>query len=177
MDFLLGNSVWVYLLIFIGKIIEVSLATLRIMLINRGERVKGSLIALLEVTIWIMITGSVLASFSEDKIKIVIYIAAFALGNYYGSWLESKLAFGISSINVIFKEGKMINVVLHRLRSAGYAVTVIDGHGKDGLRKLLIIHIKRKNIPMAVKIISETSQDCIIAVNDVKTIRGGYIKK
>ena len=42
--FLSSGSFWVYIVIFFGKVLEVSLCTLRIVLINRGERVKGSLI-------------------------------------------------------------------------------------------------------------------------------------
>ena len=40
-DFLTGDSVWVYLMIFFGKILEVTVSTLRLVMINRGERLQG----------------------------------------------------------------------------------------------------------------------------------------
>jgi uncharacterized protein YebE (UPF0316 family) len=125
MDFLLGNGIWVYVAIFIGKIIEVSISTLRMVLINRGEKIKGSIIAFV----------------GNNILKIVVFALAFALGNYFGSWLESKIAFGISSIQVIMNDSELVSILLTALRSNSFAVTVINGQGKDGIRKLLVNHI------------------------------------
>lgn len=178
MDFLMnGDSIWIYFVIFFGKILEVTISTVRLVLINRGERVKGSMLAFFDVLTWLMITGSVLSDFGESIPKIVVFCLAFAVGNYLGSWLENKLAFGISSIQVILPDSPDVELLLESLRANSFAVTVIDGQGKDGNRKLLIIHIKRKRIPQAVKIINSTTKDSVIAINDVKAIRGGYLKK
>ena len=178
MDFLMNTTgIWIYFVIFFGKILEVTISTLRLVLINRGERVKGSLLAFFDVLTWLMITGSVLSDFGESVPKIVVFCLAFAVGNYLGSWLDNKLAFGISSINVILSDGPDVDVLLEALRGNSFAVTAIDGQGKDGARKLLIIHLKRKRIPQAVKIIHAISKDSVISVNDVKSIRGGYLKK
>ena len=38
LDFLKSDSIWVYFIIFFGKVTEVTFATLRNVLINRGER-------------------------------------------------------------------------------------------------------------------------------------------
>lgn len=175
MDFLLGNSVWVYFVIFFGKLLEVSISTLRIVLINRGDRIKGSILAFFDVLIWLTITGSVLSSFGDNKLKIVVFAFAFALGNFFGSWLDSKLAFGMSSINVIINEDAIVDVILKNLRNNSFAVTVIDGQGKDGKRKLLIINVKRKYLSKAIKIVTDITSDCFISVNDVSAMRGGFV--
>lgn len=172
-----GDSIWIYFVIFFGKILEVTISTVRLVLINRGERMKGSILAFFDVLTWLIITGSVLSDFGESIPKIVVFCLAFAVGNYMGSWLENKLAFGISSINVILNDSPEVNVLLEALRGNSFAVTSVDGQGKDGSRKLLIIHLKRKRIPQAVKIINNITKDSVIAINDVKSIRGGYLKK
>ncbi len=178
MDFLMnGDNIWVYFVIFFGKILEVTISTLRLVLINRGERVKGSLLAFFDVLTWLLITGSVLSDFGDNIVKIIVFCLAFAVGNYMGSWLEAKLAFGISSINAILNDSEIVDVLLEALRGNSFAVTAIDGQGKDGKRKLLIIHLKRKRIPQAVKIINDIASDTVISINDVKSIRGGYLKK
>lgn len=177
MDFLLGNSVWVYFVIFFGKLLEVSISTLRIVLINRGDRIKGSILAFFDVLIWLTITGSVLSSFGDNKLKIVVFAFAFALGNYFGSWLDSKLAFGMSSINVIINEDAIVDVILKNLRNNSFAVTVIDGQGKDGKRKLLIINVKRKYLSKAIKIVTDITSDCFISINDVSAMRGGFVRR
>lgn len=175
MDFLTSNSVWVYFIIFFGKIVEVTFATLRIVLINRGERTKGSIVAFVEVILWLMITGTVLVGFTEAPLKILVFALAFALGNYLGSWLENKIAVGLSTIQIITSEDSAH--LLDALRNNDLAVTVVDATGKDGQRKVLEIHLKRNRIPATVKLINKSIKNCVITVRDVKVLKGGYIKK
>lgn len=177
MDFLQEKNIWVYAFIFFGKIIEVAVATVRIVLINRGERIKGSIIAAFEVLLWLLITGTVLTGFQDDLFKVAVFVAAFALGNYLGSWMEDKLAFGLCSIQVIVPESEVTNELTTLLRDNKFAVTAVKGKGKDGLRELLLLHIKRKRIPLATSIIKEKMDKAVIIVNDAKVIHGGFIKK
>ena len=95
MDFLAESSIWIYLFIFFGKILEVAVSTVRLVLINRGERVKGSILAFFDILLWVLITGTVLVGFQKDWIRLLIFAAAFAIGNYLGSWIEDKLAPGM----------------------------------------------------------------------------------
>ena len=80
-----------YVLIFLAKIVEVSLMTLRTVLITRGEKVVGSIIGFFEVIIWLYLVSTVLVGISEDPIKMVVYALGFSVGNYVGSFLEEKL--------------------------------------------------------------------------------------
>lgn len=182
MDFLHQPSIWIYLFIFFGKILEVTVATVRLVLINRGERLKGAVIAFFEVILWLVVTGTVLVGFQQDIWRCVVFALAFALGNYLGSWLESKLAFGLCSIQVIVSQDNVAHentaqTLAQTLRHENFAVTILEGKGKLGKRDILLLHLKRKRIPRAVSIIKENLENAVITVNDVKVIRGGYIKK
>ncbi|MDD5016866.1 MAG: DUF5698 domain-containing protein [Eubacteriales bacterium] len=177
MDFLSEPSIWVYLFVFFGKIIEVTVSTVRLVLINRGERLKGSITAFFEVSLWLIVTGTVLVGFQEDIFRCFVFALAFAIGNYFGSWLEGKLAFGLCSINVIVSEQNKAEGLAKELRDNNFAVTVIEGEGKQGRREILILHLKRKRIPNAISIIKAKLKDAMITVNDVRIVNGGYIKK
>ena len=177
MDFLLTDGIWIYLFIFFGKILEVSLSTLRIVLVNRGEKLKGSIIALFDITLWILITGTVLQGFQEDIFKVIVFAVAYSIGNYMGAWLDEKLAFGTSSIQVIVPEGEKSCELAETLRENKYAVTIVEGKGKDGLRNVMYLHLSRKRIPKAVEIIKSVVEDAVIIVNDVKSTRGAYFMK
>jgi uncharacterized protein YebE (UPF0316 family) len=178
-EFLTQSSVWVYLLIFFGKILEVSIGTLRMVMINRGERVKGSIVAFFEISLWLFVTGTVLTGFIEnlDMIRWLVFGVAFALGNYLGSWLEGKLAFGLSSIQVIVPCDGACDSLVSELRENGFAVTVLEGQGKDGPREVLILHMKRKRIPAAIAIVKSRLKGAMITINDVRVANGGFIKK
>lgn len=175
MEFLTSNSIWIYFIIFFGKITEVTFSTLRIVLISRGERTKGSIAAFIEIVLWIYVTGTVLVGFQEAPLKVLVFAVAFSLGNYIGSWLENKIALGLSTIQVITSED--IENLLIALRANNLAVTVINGEGKDGPRKILHIHLKRNRVNATVKLINRNTPDCVITVSDVKVLKGGYIKK
>lgn len=175
MEFLAGNSIWAYIGIFFGKIIEVTLATLRMVLINRGEKTKGALIGLIESILWIYIVASVAIGIADNPLKAVLYAVAYSIGNYLGAYVESKIALGLSTIQVITAENT--SDLLTVLRANNLAVTVIEAGGMNGPNKILEIHLKRKRITPTVKLINKNIPNCVIAVSDVKILRGGYIRK
>ncbi|MGB4439448.1 MAG: DUF5698 domain-containing protein [Sedimentibacter sp.] len=177
MDFLFNISGPVlYIIIFFAKIIEVSVSTVRLVLINKGERVKGALLGFVEIMIWLIVVSSVLNNITEDPIKVLVYAIAFSLGNFIGVTIESKIAVGLSSIQVVVN-GEEGEVLADILRNQGFGVTIIDGRGKnDSKKNLLFIQLKRKKIPEAVKLIKQTNPNAYITVNDIKSMMGGYIK-
>ena len=176
-DFLSKPSVWLYVFVFFGKILEVAVSTVRIVLINRGERVKGSITGFFEVSLWLLVTGTVLVGFQEDLLRCLIFAVAFSLGNYVGSWIESKLAFGLCSIQVIVNRDEATEDMVGELRDKGFAVTLLEGEGKAGKHEILLLHLKRKSIPVAMAMIKGRLENAVITVNDIRTINGGYIKK
>lgn len=178
MDFLINlTGPILYIIIFIAKTIEVSIATIRLVYVNKGERVKGAILGFVEILIWILVVSSVLNNITEDPFKIIAYAAGFSLGNYLGISIESKIAVGLASIQVVVDENTG-NILANILRDNEFGVTIIEGKGKDDNQKtLLFIQLKRRKIPVAVKLIKETDPNAYISVNDVKSIVGGFIKK
>lgn len=178
MEFLLSLSGPVlYLVIFFAKIVEVTISTIRVVYVNKGEKIIGAVLGFFEVLIWLIVVSTVLNNITEDPIKIVIYCLAFALGNYLGVIIESKIAVGLSSIQVVVNE-KNGEPLADILREHGFGVTIIEGKGKnDSKKNLLFIQLKRKRISEAIKIIHEANDKAYITVNDIKSTSGGFIKK
>lgn len=176
-DFAMGKSIWVYLFIFFGKLTEVSLSTLRIVLINRGIRSAGSLIAFVEIMIWLVVAGSVLAGFSEDFLKGIVYSLAYAAGNYLGSWLDDLLAFGFSSVQVIISDPNQAKRIAEGLRAKDFGVTTLDVHGREEDHYMLLMTLKRKRLGEVLDWLHDTCEGAVITVSDVKSQRGAYLKK
>lgn len=167
---------WVYFFIFFAKIVEVTLATLRIMLVNRGEKIKGACIGFFEVMLWVIVVSQVLDGVSEDPIKLLVYCLAFALGNYIGVTIENKLAIGTACIQAVVAQDKQPELS-DALREKGFGVTHIQGAGKDGPVQVLMIYLKRKCLDEATTLIRSYSPHALITVNDVRQLRNGYIRK
>lgn len=178
MDLLLNLSGPIlYIIIFFAKIIEVTMSTLRMVYINKGEKLIGAILGFFEVLIWLIIVSSVLNNITEDPIKVIVYCFSFALGNYMGVTLESKLAVGLSTLNVVVNNLEGENLA-NILREHGFGVTIVEGKGKNDSRKdLLFIQLKRKRITEAVKIIQTSNTSAFITVNDIKSMKGGFVKK
>ncbi len=177
MEFFNGNSVWTYLFIFSGKVVEVSISTLRVMLINRGERVKGVIAAIFEYALWLFVTGTVLSNFQSDALKIVFLIAAFAAGNFVGSWIEEKLAFGVCTISVYTNsvdEARKLAVIL---RENGHAVTLMDAEGiNEAEREILTLTVHRKNSQDVLKLINDNNPNAMVTVENMADVKGGFMK-
>lgn len=167
------ENILLYLMILILKTIEVSMATLRIVLITKDERLKGAVIGFFEVVLWVILVSTVLNSITEDPFKVVVYALGFAIGNYVGSLLENLLAIGTTNIEAIVKKehGKELSKLL---RDTGLAVTCVDAYGMQSPREILYLHVKRKQVKQTIKLIKSYQHNVVITINDIKPIYGGY---
>ena len=167
---------WVYVLIFCGKMIEVTCGTMRIMLVNKGKKFLGVLFGIMEITLWVFIASTVISDMYSDPMKMVVYCAAFAVGILIGMYVEQKLAIGLTSIQIVSlkNDGQKIGELL---RDNGFGVTILDGHSVDGTkRELVFVQLKRKNVAQATELVQQISPEAVISVSDIKTVRGGFIK-
>jgi len=171
----MDSRIILYIAIFCAKLIEVSVATLRTVLNNRGQKRLAACIGFFEVMIWVVVASNVLNNITEDPIKVLVYCFAFSMGNFIGVTLEEKLALGMSVVEVLAKQDIAQNLA-DALREKGYGVTTIESSGKETKMVILKLFIKRKQIPDATQIIRDAGADVIFSVSDVKKVTGGFIK-
>jgi uncharacterized protein YebE (UPF0316 family) len=147
--------------------------TVRTVLLTRGEKLWASIIGFVEVVLYLYLISYVLIGISENPYKIIIYSLGFAAGNFVGSVFEEKLAMGIVTINAItsIQDGEYMAELL---REKNVGVTMVDANGKNEIRKMLIIHIKRKKKDEILKLFQNEQINCVISVNDTKFVHGGY---
>lgn len=162
-----------YLLILFAKIVEVSLMTLRIVFITKGERKLGAIVAFFEVTLWLFIVTFVLNDLMADPFKAVFYALGFAVGNYIGSLLEEKIGIGLSQVQIIVKAEHGIQLA-QDMRKEGYAVTMVMGEGKNFERYILFLYVKRKRIKYLLEVAKASQENAVITVMDTKPLYGGF---
>ena len=169
-------TILTYLAIFAAKLIEVSLATMRTVLINRGVKLVGAAIGFFEVLIWISVVSYVLVSITEDPFKVIVYALAFSCGNYLGATIEGKLALGIACIQVMLPEGAKDDMK-ELMYAHGFGATFVQAHGTERAVDLMIIYLKRKRVPEVMRLIRDNCPDALMTVNDVRQLRNGFIMK
>ena len=166
---------YIYFLIFFAKIFEVSISTVRLVLMARGNRLVACLIASIEVSIWIMLTSTVLLGLRDDPFKAVAYVAAVVVGIYMGIAIEDKLALGLAQIEIIAELNEALPMV-KRLRDSGYRVTTFECEGLDGKKLSLVLKVQRKDVPLTVALLREYDH-LFVTVTDIRKVSIGNIAR
>lgn len=137
----------VYLFIFICKILENSIATLRLIIVSNGKKLEGAILNFILSFIWIISTSLVVLN--NNIYKVLIFAIGSLIGSYIGSILEEKIALGNNMLFVISKKYKKIKNIENT-----YLIN------KD----ILMIMVKRKNRRNIVdKILSIDNKAIIIS--------------
>jgi len=161
-------------LIFILKAVEVSIATLRSILINKGYRKQGTLLSFVEVLLWTFVASRVIMGMVDAPIKGIMYSLGFSVGVYVGSMIESYIAMGRVMIQAIVSMEQTIPITTS-LRDKGYAVTTMEAQGRDSLKSVLIIFANRKGKEEIVRDIHKLDETAMIITNDITNLQGGTI--
>ena len=163
----------IYFLIFITKIIENSLGTLRLIVVASGRKLVGSILNGIISIIWVIGTGMVLIDVTKDPLKIVFFCLGSIIGSYLGSFIEEKMALGnnllMSIVNYDFGD-----TIQKELRKKKFAVTSLIGNGKDSLKMILLVMIPRKKTHTCVSIISSIDPNSMIISECATTLKGGF---
>ena len=172
MEAFLSLNIWLGgLIIFLMRLVSVSMDTLRFMLVIRGKRALAWVLGFIESTMYVLVIGSVLSNI-DNIINVVAYAAGFATGNVIGMAIEKRLAIGFAHIKVVSKAKG--TEIADALRESDYAVTEIAARGKDGMVSLLDINVRRKLIKNAEALILAADPEAFITVEDITPVRSGY---
>ena len=126
-----------------------------------------------EVLIWFLVVKEALNTDIDSIWVAVFYSAGFATGTFLGGKLSQKFIQGNSTIQVITKNRKIIDVI----SGSGYGVTVIDAKGYNNSKKyMLVIEVDNKNISDIKEIIKKLDKNAFIVVTETKLVQNGYIK-
>ena len=161
------------LFIFFARIIDVSMGTLRMILLVKGQRRIAATLGFFEVMIYLIVLGKVVGNINKP-ILIIAYCLGYASGNYIGSKLEEKLSIGRLLVQIIVKEVKC--GIVDTLRDAGFGVTIFEGEGMDGSSYMLNVITERKKVKELKEIINKQDCGAFLTTMDVRSSLGGYFQ-
>jgi len=164
--------IWVVLpmLVFLARVTDVTLGTLRIIFISRGKKNIAPILGFFEVFIWITIVSQIV-SHAHNLLAYVAYAAGFAAGNYVGMYIEGRLAIGTQVVLAIVPEHA--SPLIAHLRAAGFGVTAVDGAGANGAVKLVYTIVRRRFLKEVLNIIHETHPHAFLSIQDVNSTQEG----
>ncbi|SRR5690554_1741700 len=161
-----------YALIFLARVIDVSMATTRTLMVVQGRRLQAALIGFFEVGIYVTALGKVVSSL-DNPMNLLAYCLGFAAGNFVGITIENKIALGNLSAQIILKTSNNEELV-NQLRQNGFGVTIIEAQGIEGPREVLNVALNRKDLTKLKNLVDSIDEKAFMTVNNISPIRGGY---
>lgn len=152
--------------IFLSRILDVSLSSVRTMFVVKCNKIMASLIAFVEIFIWFYAAKEALVSNSTSLCIIVSYALGYATGTFIGTLINEKFISGIYSLKVSLKG--VNEKKIKKLNSICLDVVSLKGEGKN----ILFLEVDKKNYKELVNNIYMIDKYASIVINDAKFIRG-----
>ena len=129
MEFTWFDFVVLPILIMMARVVDVSLDTIRVIMVAKGYRNLAPFVGFFQSLIWLITITRIMANL-DNWFTYIGYAGGFGLGTYIGMILEGKLALGYELVRVITKQGA--HDLIDGLRGKG-----ISGYngGRDGKRR------------------------------------------
>jgi uncharacterized protein YebE (UPF0316 family) len=160
--------------IFFGRIIDVTLGTLRIIFVSKGKRNIAPFIGFFEVFVWIIIISQILSR-ANDLIAYLSYAGGYATGTYIGMLIENKLAFGVLLYRVYTKEDG--NRLTKLISKNGFGATLVHGTGSIGNVDIIETVVGRKQMKQIESVIKNFDKNAFFVVEDIRTAQNGIFPK
>ena len=159
-------------MIFCLRIVDVSLATIRMLLAMRGVKYIAPLIGFFEVLFWIVAVGNAIR-FLDSPLHLLGYGLGFATGTLVGMWIEEKMAFGTANVRVVSRHGGV--ELAEALRDRGFGVTEYAGLGREGQVEVLDAVVRRRDLATVFREVELWDPDAFVTVGEPRMIQRGWM--
>ncbi|MDD4515174.1 DUF2179 domain-containing protein [Massilibacteroides sp.] len=157
-------------IIFFGRICDVSLGTLRIIFVSKGEKYKAPLVGFFEVFIWIVVISQVLSR-ANGLVSYLSYAGGYAAGNFVGIMIEQRIAFGVILFRVFTQKNGL--ELTKALNSKGFGSTCMNGQGAVSNVDVVESVFDRKFEKDVESIVREFDPNAFYIVEDIRSKQRG----
>jgi uncharacterized protein YebE (UPF0316 family) len=155
-------------LIFLARICDVTIGTIRIIMVSKGLRAWAPLFGFFEVLIWLITIRQLMTNISS-VVHYLAYAGGFAAGTVVGMAIENRLSLGKVIIRIITRRGGAELAAF--LRDHGYTVTDLDAMGGEGPVRIIFTVIQRQNLRHVERIVKEFNPTAFYTIEDVRFVR------
>jgi len=157
-------------LIFLARICDVSIGTMRIIFVSKGKKTIAPILGFFEVLIWITAISKIMQNL-DNYVNYIAYAGGFATGNFIGMIIEERLAMGILMVRVFAHERGPELVAT--LNGSGYGATVVDAHGARDKVHLIYTIVNRNELDRVVEVINNFNPKAFYTIEDIRSVNQG----
>lgn len=161
---------WVIIpgMIFLARIMDVSISTLRMMFMINERRGVATLLGFIEVLIWLVAVGQALQHLS-NVFSYLAFAGGFATGTYVGMIIEKKLAVGLIMLRVVTVKADSHELIEY-LRGLNYTVTSVDAEGNEGHVNVIFLAAPRKKLPELVNAVKRFNPNALYTIENLRFV-------
>jgi uncharacterized protein YebE (UPF0316 family) len=152
--------------IFLMRIVDVSLGTVRTISVVQGRIKLSVVLGFLEVLVWVSAVVGVLQRVSESPIVMFGYALGFAAGNATGILLERKMALGDVIVRCITSPDHPDLTDTFRRWSRG--VTTFGGHQSGEPVELYYAICRRRDVAPLIKAVRRLDPGVYYSVDPIR---------
>lgn len=130
-------------LIFLARIIDVSINTIRIIYVLGGRRLTATLLGFVESFVWLMAIRQIFAHL-DNWVCYIAYPAGFASGILVGMMIEERIAYGKVIVRIITR--KDIGPLKTYLSAMSFRFTALKAEGPDGEESVVFTVLEREKL-------------------------------
>lgn len=151
--------------IYLARMTDVSIGTVRIILISRERKILAAMLGFVEVLLWLIVITQIMRNLS-NVLCYIAYAGGFATGTFLGMVVEEKLALGHSLIRIIVPEKG--EEIVQNLSQAGYRTTTLEAQGARGPVKVILSLLRRKDIHIVLGILKNTAPGAFYTIENAR---------
>lgn len=154
-------------LIFIARVGDVSLNTLRVMFVLNGKKNVAPILGFFEALIWLLAIGQIIQNI-DNPVSYLAYAGGFAAGTYVGMTIEEKLAIGRVLVRVITVAP--MPELIEFMKERNYRFTNVGAEGRYGKVNLLFTVMKRDLLTEYINKVKECNDKAFYTIESVRRI-------
>ncbi|QOI96851.1 MAG: hypothetical protein HRU69_04790 [Flammeovirgaceae bacterium] len=131
------------LLIFMARIMDVSINTIRIIYVLGGRRLTATVLGFFESFIWLMAIRQIFEHM-DNWVCYVAYPGGFAMGILVGMMIEERIAYGKVIVRIITR--KDVSELIDFITKNQFRYTRVASEGLDGPESLVFTVLPRENL-------------------------------
>jgi uncharacterized protein YebE (UPF0316 family) len=163
------------LLIFLARVADVSMETIRVIYISRGIKYLAPIIAFFEIVIWLFAMEVVMSDLTNVA-NFFAFAFGFATGTYVGLIIEEKLSIGMVILRIITTEEDGEEEIMEFMKAEHCGVTSLEGKGTRGNVRLILSLVNRTDLPRITRYLQETKPHAFYSIEDVRYANEGVFR-
>lgn len=173
-DFDIISYILLPLLIFLARVADVTVATVKLMFVVNNARRTAAFLGFFEALITIIALSRIMQD-ASNFLAIIMYAAGFATGTYAGMYIEEKMAYGSVLIRIISKQ--IQPELLSFLVKNRYHYSMVDANDQSGNTQILFTVCKRSNLHTFLSNLETIDPGAIYTIESVKQVSEVFLKK